>query len=771
MRPVTVALTTWAAAGAATAGSDAGVLVGILAVLTVLATVLFGRRRRATIGVAAVALACATAAAGGVAAVAPMRAQIAALELEGGRHLDLEVTVTGRVDPSADGGAWFDARATSLVAGRTRLSGEIPARVGVDAEGRRALVGVGMGSLVRVTARALPSDPGERALVVVRANEVVSASPPPGAWGWFQGIRDALVSSTRGLPQPGAGLVPGLAVGDTSTLDPDTEAAMNAASLSHLTAVSGANCAIVVGAAFAVFAALGVRRGVRVGGALAVLAAFVCLVTPEPSVVRAAVMAAIALLAVALGRPAIGVAVLAAAVAVLLILDPWLSRSIGFALSVAATGALLVLARPLATGLERWMPRSLALAIAVPTSAQLVCGPLIVLIDPHVPLGGIAANLVADPAAAPATIAGALACIAPLPWLRDGLTALAWIPASWIAAVAHTTTTSTAQNLPWPEGVTGAALLAAVGAALSVAVIRPRRLPRITALCTAAMAVVTGLILGQTTVATVAGPLTVPAPWQVAMCDVGQGDATLWRSAGAVGLVDTGPDPDALARCLQTFGIAHLDLLVLTHFDLDHIGGTSAVLGRVDLLLHGPVDDASGQRLLDGLTAQGARLQQAATGLTGTLGDTRWHALGPPPRAEPGNDASIALDVSGAGFPRTVLLGDLGEQAQAALLRRVDVPHVDVVKVSHHGSADQDADLYRRVSARVALIGVGAENSYGHPTASLLATLAALGTTVGRTDLDGSLAVWEGSDDSLNLWRERSPPRGPAPDVDVGHPR
>ncbi|MGC8073980.1 ComEC/Rec2 family competence protein, partial [Salmonella enterica] len=84
------------------------------------------------------------------------------------------------------------------------------------------------------------------------------------------------------LPQPGAGLVPGLAVGDTSSLDAVTENAMNASSLSRLTAVSGANCALVVGAAFALLALCGVRRWIRVMGALLVLAGFVALVTPEP---------------------------------------------------------------------------------------------------------------------------------------------------------------------------------------------------------------------------------------------------------------------------------------------------------------------------------------------------------------------------------------------------------------------------------------------------------------------------------------------------------
>lgn len=757
LRPAAVALATWVAAAIATVVPDAVMVAGGLASMAFLAVTAFMFRRAAVIGVAAVALACGAAASAGVASVAPLRAQVDALAVTGGRHLELEAVVTGRIDPSADGGAWFDARATSLEAGRRRLVADIPVRVGVDADGRRALARTGVGSPVRLSGRALPSDPGERAVIVLRAGEVVSASPPPGAWAWFQNIRERLISSTRGLPQPGAGLIPGLAVGDTSALDPATEASMNASSLSHLTAVSGANCAIVVGAAFALFAACGAGRGVRVIGAVLVLGGFVCLVTPEPSVVRAAAMAAVAMLALALGRPAIGIAVLSTAVVVLLIVDPWLSRSIGFALSAAATGALLVLARPLATGLERWMPRPLALAIAVPTAAQLACGPLIVLIDPHVPLLGVGANMLADPAAAPATILAALACIAPFPWVQDGLTALAWIPASWIAAVARTSSSVSAQNLPWPDGVVGAILLATVGAAIGLVIVRPQRVPRLTALSTAAMAVVTGLVLGQTTVSTVAGPLTVPAGWQVAMCDVGQGDATLWRSAGEVALVDTGPDPEPLRRCLRTLGITHLDLLVLTHFDLDHVGGTAAVTGEVTRVLHGPVDAAADQRLLDRLSAGGADVQQARAGMTGVLGDTRWQALGPPPRVEPGNDASIALDVAGTGFPRTVLLGDLGEQAQAALVRRVDIPRVDVVKVSHHGSADQDADLYRRLHARIALIGVGAGNSYGHPTASLLSILAALGTTVGRTDQEGILAAWQAPESGLTLWRQRPP--------------
>lgn len=754
-RPVAVAAATWVGAAVATAMSPAWILAAGLVAGAGGAVVCFVRFRHPIVAVLAVALACAAASAATVATLEPTRDAVARLSVDGGRHLRVTATVTGHLSGSPDGGAWFDATVTEVSAGKTTVRGAIPARIGVDAEGHESLFAVGQGSELTLSGRAIPADPVERAVLVLRATDVGRAPPPQGVWAAFETLRDGLVASTRGLPQPGAGLIPGLAVGDTSSLDPATEEAMNMSSLSHLTAVSGANCALVVGAAFAVLAACGARRWLRVTGALLVLAGFVVLVTPEPSVVRAAAMSAIGILALGFGRPIVGIAVLAAAVTVLLVMDPWLCRSLGFALSAAATAALLVLARPLADGLARGMPRPLALALAVPTSAQLVCGPLIVLIDPHVPLLGIAANLLADPAAAPATIAGALACIAPFPWLRDGLTALAWIPAAWIAGVAHTTASAAAQNLPWPDGLPGAALLAAVGAAIAVAIARPSRVPRLTALATLIVAILIGAASGTSTIRTIAGPLTVPAEWQVAMCDVGQGDATLWRSGTATALVDTGPEPEPLAECLRTFGVDRLDLVVLTHFDKDHVGGSPALVGRADVVVHGPSGEPADQRLLDRYAAGGARLVAATLGMTGQLGETRWQALGPVPGMEPGNDASVAIDVTGPGFPRTVMLGDLGAEPQAAVLRRVDITRAEIVKVSHHGSADQDPELYRRLHADVGLIGVGAGNTYGHPTARLLDLLRETGTVAARTDTDGILAVWRDENGRLTLWRQR----------------
>ncbi|GAA3626018.1 hypothetical protein GCM10022200_05460 [Microbacterium awajiense] len=303
--------------------------------------------------------------------------------------------------------------------------------------------------------------------------------------------------------------------------------------------MSGANCALVVGLVFVAASALGARRALRVAGAAAALAGFVVLVTPEPSVVRAATMSTIAMVAVLLGRPGAGLALLALATAVVIVADPWLASSIGFALSVAATGALLVLSRPLAAGLARGMPRALALTLAVPLAAQLACGPLIVLIEPSVAVYGVVANALAAPAAPAATVLGLAACLAaPVPLLQAGLTALAWLPASWIAQTALVAAALPGAALPWLAGGPGVATLAVLGGAIAVLVVAPRSRRRLRLLAAAFTAVAAGVALGGGLLGGPAAPWTLPAAWAIVACDVGQGDANrngLHVSPGVLG--------------------------------------------------------------------------------------------------------------------------------------------------------------------------------------------------------------------------------------------
>lgn len=709
------------------------------------------------------AVAASAAAATHVALAQPARSVAESLALEGGRAIEVRAEVVGKVERRADGALAFDAVATRLTTGVHSTDTRVEVVVRVEPGEVAGTEQLDVGARVVARGTAQPGRAGERAVIVLWASRGVDVlRGPTGIAAATARLRQGLVDAVEGLPGVGAGLVPGLAVGDTSAVTPALDAAMKESSLSHLTAVSGANCALVVGIAFAVAAAIGAPRGVRVGAGLAVLVGFVALVTPEPSVVRAGAMAAIAMTALLLGREGAGMATLSLAVAVLLIADPWLAASLGFALSAAATGSLLLLTRPLAAGLSRVMPRALALALAVPLAAQLACGPLLILIAPQIPVYGVLANLLAGPAAPAATVLGLAACLAaPVPWLQSGLAAIAWVPASWIAATATTVSTLPADLLPWIEGWPGAAALAVLGAAIGVLIAVARTVDRrrrvVRAISGVLVGVIAGVSLGTGALASIAGRWTVPDAWTVLACDVGQGDAVLLRSADAVALIDTGPEPERLSACLARTGIQSVDLLVLTHFDLDHVGGVEAVMGHVDTVLHGP-PDPEGEALIDRLTAGGARAVAASAGLTGALGDARWRVLWPiaESRAFPaGNDASVVLDVRGGGIPPLLMLGDLSASPQRAIeASGALAPPYAIVKVAHHGSADQEPALYVAADPATALITVGADNDYGHPRDEILEVLSATGSRIARTDTDGLVALWQ-SGATLSLWRER----------------
>lgn len=706
-------------------------------------------RRRG--GLVVLVLLCAAALATTATAAQPAREQLATHDA----HVtEAVVEVMSSASVGTDGRLWFDARTLQIgPPGRMRaLAGSV--RVGID-----PLPGVDLGARLRVTGQAKAADAGERAALVVFGTRAEVVSPACGVFAVAATTRADFVARAGRLPEPGAGLLPGLAVGDTRAVSTELDVAMRASGLSHLTAVSGANCAIVVAAVFWFVALLGGGRGLRVGLSLAALTAFVVLVTPEPSVVRAAVMAALAMLTVLLGRPSAGLAMLSLAVCALLIVDPWLAATPGFALSAAATAALLVLSRPLLRGLGRWMPAPLALALSVPLAAQVVCGPIVALFSPTQSVVGVVANLLAAPAAPIATVIGLLACLsAPLPVLADLCAAAAWLPAAWIQTTATTTAALPGATLTLTAGPLAALVVAGLSAAVTVLLVRTRS-QRLRWAATAVVVVALGVAGARMLLGGPLAPLTAPEDWAVAACDIGQGDAVLVRSAGRTALVDTGPDPDALRECLARTATERIDLLVLTHFDLDHAGGVDALSGRVDTVLHGPVAEPRHQRVLDALAAHGAQLIPAATGRHGTLGGARWRVLWPPADSAAfpsGNDASIVIDIGGGGVPRMLMLGDLSAVPQRRLLAggRVRGGYA-IVKVAHHGSRDQEPALYTAAAARVGLISVGADNDYGHPRDETLALLDAAGSRVLRTDQRGLILLAQ-RDGQIVVWTERA---------------
>jgi competence protein ComEC len=722
-------------------------------------------------GSAAITLLAVSLAATAVAARAESRAPAALTEAaETGRAATVRLTVTEKsvVDDERGGSVWdrsANGDDTSGTAGRgdetaqriagtvievalgdSRIKVSVPAVLFATVVSRDPMP---IGTILEADAVLRETQQGDAAAFLLFAGRPVTVlENPPWYLNWAGDMRSGLVDLAAQLPGGGGELLPGLSTGNTTAVSDELDEAMKSSSLSHLTAVSGANCAVIVAVLSALLAALGAPRRLRIAGALAGLGLFVVLVTPEPSVVRAALMALAVLLALGAGRPTAGLPVLSLVVMVVVIADPWLSRTYGFVLSSLATGGILTLTRPLTRALSAWLPRPLAGAFALPLAAQLTCQPVLILLTPTLPVLGVPANLLAAPAAPIATLLGLGACIlAPLlSPVAAVLLWLGWVPATWIAAIATTVHGLPHNRVPWLPGAGGAVLLAALTAVLIVGLrsaIAGRR--TVAAVCAGALVVASGAYAGSLAGQWIAPALSMPADWTHAACDVGQGDAIVVRDGGAVALFDTGADPLSVAACLDALSIGRVNLLVLTHFDLDHVGGVSAVVGRADLVLTGEPQNASDERILADLTAGGATIRRATAGLTGSLGAARWRALWPPPRAGPrwvGNTGSVTLLLEAPGGIRSLFLGDLDARAQGRILdsHTLDGP-VDLVKMAHHGSADQSEQLYARAGAPIALIPVGADNDYGHPTPAALEMLRAAGTAAFRTDTCGLIVV------------------------------
>lgn len=588
----------------------------------------------------------------------------------------------------------------------------------------------------------------------------------------------------------GAELVPGFAVGDTSLVDEHLHAIMLESSLTHLTAVSGSNTGLVIAAVIWCVGRLGGGRKTRIVAASCGLLAFVTIVGPDASVRRAAVMAAVLLIGSFGGRRAAALPALGFAVLALLALDPWQALQPGFALSVSATCGILLLASPLTRWLHRRvrLPKALALPLSVALAAQLSCGPLLLLLQPGLSAAGVLANLLAAPAAPLGTGLGLLAAVlGPIaPSAAALLVQAASLPATWIAATAEVCARLPGGRWNWPDGWSGALALAAceltllLGWALSSGRIgllgagrAPTRQPwqaraqtpvpiRIVATGLVSGAIAT--ILALTLVAPLATQLSTPKNWMVVACDVGQGDAILARDARRpeeVMLIDTGDDPQLLKRCLTRFGVTRIALLVLTHDDRDHVGALESVLQQVDAALISPTlhGESAHQRPIVRMLEQTGvpyRIGTAGDRRAGASG-LRWEVLAPGSGTRPAtsNSASLVLLLE-VGDHRVLLLADTGYEEQAPLLRAAALARIDIVKVAHHGSRDQDPTLFDRIDADWGLISVGAENHYGHPNEETLGALARSGTRALRTDQHGSIALIPQHDGVLVPWFERA---------------
>ncbi len=709
------------------------------------ALVVASRPRAGRPGIACwLALLTGTAAIAGLAIGAARLAAIdgGALNARPGSPLDLRGTVTSSVRVSR---------------GLTRFTLQSPdGTVGV--ESADPVSGVDEGTIVDVSGTTREPDPYESpALARAGAKVVLEASdvrPTGSARSGLQGALDdvrrrAEISLDTGTGPRAAALLRGFVLGEDDRIDEAVKDDFRRSGLAHVLAVSGQNVMLLAILATPLLALAGVPIRARLLAIGAIIAIYVPVAGASASIQRAGIMGGAGVVAALSGRPQARWYALGLAAVATLAIDPRATSDIGWQLSFAAVAGLLVLAGPLARALAprtTGARRALAEGAAVTISATLATGPLAAHHFGTVSLTAVPANLLALPAIAPAMwlgmLSGALGQIPGAP--VEPLTWLGGLCSGFIGWVAHLLGPEWAQlAIPEPSPAAAAAwTIALLGTARLTCVwlerraemtAAPRR-PRARRLGMAALLVslpLAALLLRGK----VADPDLEPR-LTLRFLDVGQGDSILVQPRGEPGLlVDTGP-PDAEAgEILDDEGVDHLGAVAITHDELDHVGGLASVLEsvEVDRLLVGKATPSS----CSYLTCPPVTSVEAGSRFR--MGCARVDVLWPPasrPLGENPNETALVLRVSCGTFDAL-----LTSDAEAETASYSPGP-VDLLKVAHHGSVDAGLDaLLDRASPRLAVISVGAGNSYGHPTPETLATLTRHRVPVMRTDESGEVVV------------------------------
>ncbi len=570
----------------------------------------------------------------------------------------------------------------------------------------------------------------------------------------------------RGMPTREAALARGFVLGEDKQIDAGTTEDFRRAGLSHLLAVSGQNVALLVLLAMPILAALGLSLRTRLLWVLGLIAVYVPLAGAGPSIQRAGIMGALSVLATLAGRRASRFYALAFAAVVLLALEPGIASDVGWQLSFAAVLGILLLGAPLRARIEariggRGWRHVLAEGAAVTIAATLATAPLIAFHFEAISTMTLVANLLALPAVAPAMWLGMLVAAAgQVPGLPVGaLNTVNSLLLAYIAQVAAWCGRPSWAYLHVRLGLGGlVAAYASIAAAAVLAMSAGRRHqqkqvvgPKTGPIGTlSAHRRVVGVVVGLGAVglafAFIAphGGATAdpPAGLRISVLDVGQGDAILLQPQGAAPvLVDGGPPGDGLATKLRTAGVTRLGAAIVTHDQSDHAGGIEDLLGGFPIghLIYGVL---RAQTLAE-ITAAGVPSHRLAQGSELRSGRLRLDVLWPPaellvgPHA--GEDPNQLALVMVAHWRRFSMLLTADAEAETT---PIEPGPVDVLKVAHHGSDDAGlGDLLDRTRPRLAVISVGAENPFGHPTAATLSTLASHGVPTLRTDRNGTVVI------------------------------
>jgi competence protein ComEC len=644
-------------------------------------------------------------------------------------------TITAEVvtDPSktSTGNYSFIARAVLVNNSSIHYKLRVPIRVMTSNQSVTTLL---PGQRFSAQGRIVASNEARVAALVVIKDDI-QIQTQASRWASSLGAIRLGLRSLSGDGNAGA-LIPGMVLGDTSKQSAEFKNSMKRSGLTHLVAVSGANFALVSAFVLWMMQFLFARMKFRLSATAISLIAFIALVRPSPSVLRAAAMAAVLLVAQGTKRGRDSLPALGFAMAAVVIVDPWQARDAGFALSVLATAGLLLFAPVLIEKLSTHMPDKLAQALAPPIAAIVFCSPIIVALSGYLAPMSVIANLLAAPFVAPITIVGFIAALfSPLVPLLS--TVLIWFirfPAGAIALIAHWA--SSFPVLTLRTGKIG--FLVVAGFTLGSWLFK-KWFKHILVFTLIILISITWLQRWP------------GGDWQVANCDIGQGDSMVINLGNHQGIViDVGPDAVAEDRCLKALGINEIPLLILSHFHADHVAGLPGAIknravGQVWVSVNAAplVESAMAQSALSGV-----EMIKAVRGMSARVGPLTINVLWPTLSATsfeemPGegsqiNNSSIATLITSDAFS-IFAGGDLEPPVQEILVK--DVGPVDIYKVCHHGSRYQDLAFMSALHPRISIISVGAGNTYGHPAVQTLQALARLGSEVLRTDIDGAIAV------------------------------
>ena len=616
----------------------------------------------------------------------------------------------------------FIARTSQISTSQGISDVRVPIRILTNIESTRS-----MGEEIEMSGALIRTEEKRVAATLIVSGNVKIITPPSLMASFLTKVRLAFRERLSQFDDDAGALVPGMIIGDTSLQTSGFSERMRRAGLSHLTAVSGANFAIVSSLVFFMTRRIIPRIVPRLVITSVFLLLFLLLVRPSPSVLRAGVMAGVILVARASGNSRSSVTALATAISLLVLIDPFQAHDPGFILSVLATSGLIFFAPLLTAKMHRFLPEVIAELIAVPCAATIACTPYLLVLSGEITTLSIFFNVLVAPVVAPITILGFLSLILmPISFLSKAMIWPAHFCAEWITTVAS-----------WSDSspTIGVNFWLLTSYLLIVLLLFMRKAYK-------ALIVVAIIAL-----ANVLAPRTIfPGnDWKIAQCDVGQGDALVLNLGEGSGILfDAGPDPRLLHRCLRSVGIKHLPLVVISHGHADHFFGADGLSEKFNI----------GQMWSNGNTiiddAVDFKTIEVRKGLHASIGDLAIQILWP--NKVPGNFQSLGGDGSPENNRSVVALvtwndrqilitGDIEPEVQATLSREFDLSSVDILKVPHHGSRFQDEEFLAEVSPEIALVSVGEGNSYGHPNPELLHSLTDKGVRVFRTDHDGPISV------------------------------